>query len=231
MPPHTRSQDADCPESVKGQLLQQLRELLRTDKFVAFRQPVDTSVEVTYSSVVSSPMDLSTLADRVRRDHYGADAVDSDAFLSDLALIWNNCYKYNGREHEISHVAKEMQQWCRSHIVPIVSNGRTSAARKRRRDDSPPKSDQCTDWSQPQSRADLSVRMHETGLVQSPEGLLSVALLLRNHLKPTEYDRAVLVMKDEGVVHLRLDTLPPKTLDELSSLCTAWTQKRTPTFK
>merc|ERR1712146_228138 len=58
-------------------------------------EPVDTTVFSDYAKIVSQPIDLSTIANRVRGGMYGE---DTDSFCDDMQLVWENCRKYNGAQ-------------------------------------------------------------------------------------------------------------------------------------
>ena len=51
-------------------------------------------------------MDLGTVKKRLNYHFYE----DVRHFASDMALIWKNCYKYNGKEHEVSKIAEEIER-------------------------------------------------------------------------------------------------------------------------
>jgi Bromodomain len=66
-----------------------------------FREPVDPVQAPDYLTVITTPMDLSTVQSSLDEGLYtseeesGAEYVDIPAFLSDTRQIWSNCMKYN----------------------------------------------------------------------------------------------------------------------------------------
>ena len=60
------------------------------------------NVRASYLALVGNPMDLGTMDKRYR--HYES----VDAFLSDLKLIRDNAYTFNGNYHEVSRAAAEI---------------------------------------------------------------------------------------------------------------------------
>jgi len=90
------------PRSAQLQLLQALTD--ETDS-LAFCAPVSTKLVPGYRKFIKRPMDLRTLADRVSVSFYGA---DNKSFLEDLALIWRNCYLFNGTNAPLSCGARRL---------------------------------------------------------------------------------------------------------------------------
>ena len=84
-----------------------------------FSEPVDPVKYniVDYFDVISNPMDLSTVRKRLAHNYYGS----VDEFVGDMKLIWSNCYKYNGTDHDISKCAKELQtnfsEYCENYNI------------------------------------------------------------------------------------------------------------------
>ena len=56
-----------------------------------FRKPVDPNEVPDYLSVITDPMDLSTMSKRLENEHYKS----ISEFTADLKLIADNCRKYN----------------------------------------------------------------------------------------------------------------------------------------
>jgi hypothetical protein len=80
-----------------------------------FQEPVDPNKFgiVDYFDVISHPMDLGTLRKKLTHNCYGG----PKEFASDMALIWQNCYRYNGEEHDISKCAKEIETAFKDYYV------------------------------------------------------------------------------------------------------------------
>lgn len=71
-----------------------LDRIQKKDTYSIFLKPVDPNDAPQYDIIITSPMDLTTVRDRVHAGHYPT----VDAFHSDLKLIWSNCLTYNGEE-------------------------------------------------------------------------------------------------------------------------------------
>lgn len=67
-------------------------------------------------------MDLGTVRKKVMHNSYAS----VEDFISDIKLIWENCYKYNGEIHDISRCAKELetnfQEYCKSYGLEKYMN-------------------------------------------------------------------------------------------------------------
>ncbi|RUS27746.1 Bromodomain-containing protein, partial [Jimgerdemannia flammicorona] len=58
-----------------------------------------------YKTIIKTPMDLGTVEQKLNNCEY--DSVD--AFVSDVRLIFSNCYLYNGRESAVSNLAHNLE--------------------------------------------------------------------------------------------------------------------------
>lgn len=69
-----------------------------------FQEPVDPVKFgiLDYSDIVAHPMDLGTIKKKLAYNFYST----VQQFAADVKLVWDNCYKYNGYDHEISLCAK-----------------------------------------------------------------------------------------------------------------------------
>lgn len=68
-----------------------LNDLIHHPASWPFRKPVDPSEVPDYLSVITTPMDLSTMSKRLESDYYKSIA----EFTTDLKLVADNCRKYN----------------------------------------------------------------------------------------------------------------------------------------
>lgn len=68
-----------------------LNDLIHHPASWPFRKPVDPVEVPDYLSVITSPMDLSTMSKRLESEHYKS----ISEFTADLKLIADNCRKYN----------------------------------------------------------------------------------------------------------------------------------------
>ena len=59
-----------------------------------------------YHDIISQPMDFGTIKKRLHNNFYPSHL----AFAEDMRLVWKNCYRYNGEDHEISYAAKELEK-------------------------------------------------------------------------------------------------------------------------
>ncbi|EOB12728.1 Putative transcription initiation factor TFIID 111 kDa subunit [Nosema bombycis CQ1] len=69
---------------------------------VAFHRPVSVKKFPDYPTIVSTPMDLSTIKTKIRHNKY----TTFSEFFKDVKQIHENCVKYNGPEHSLSKVAE-----------------------------------------------------------------------------------------------------------------------------
>jgi hypothetical protein len=58
-----------------------------------------------YFDIVEKPMDLGLVKRKLGHNVYA----DMKAFIDDVNLVWSNCFKYNGDQHEISICAKSLE--------------------------------------------------------------------------------------------------------------------------
>jgi len=72
-----------------------------------FLEPVDTEVYTDYLEVVDSPMDLSTVREKLKsvKNYMGP-----EVFARDVRKVWNNCKIYNQHGSQIWHVADYMSK-------------------------------------------------------------------------------------------------------------------------
>lgn len=73
----------------------------------AFLQPVDV-VQLNvpdYFKIIKYPMDLGTIDEKL--SHYRYENVRD--FISDVRLVFNNCYKFNGPEAMISMLCQNVE--------------------------------------------------------------------------------------------------------------------------
>ncbi|KAK7504212.1 hypothetical protein BaRGS_00004516 [Batillaria attramentaria] len=70
-----------------------LQELIRHQDAWPFLKPVDKKLVPDYYDVIESPMDLSTIRNKVHKFEYDAPI----QLLDDVRLIFNNCIEYNAR--------------------------------------------------------------------------------------------------------------------------------------
>ena len=59
-----------------------------------------------YPNVVTQPMDLGTVNQRIENNQYKTE----NEFVSDVRLIWVACYRYNGPAHDFSRKAQSLSK-------------------------------------------------------------------------------------------------------------------------
>lgn len=72
-----------------------------------FRKPVTKSEAPNYSEIIKFPMDLMTLEKNVYEGKY----LTFEKFVSDLRLIFSNCYQYNKADSIYSKSAKQLEAY------------------------------------------------------------------------------------------------------------------------
>ena len=84
-----------------------LKALLKSPALRDFKQKVDPEKDgvPNYSNIVKHPMDLKTLQDRL----YCGLVTTVEEFKKELDLIWDNCELFNGPDHQLTKLAKQVQ--------------------------------------------------------------------------------------------------------------------------
>lgn len=84
-----------------------IRNLKRHRDAAPFLKPVDyVKLNVPdYPSIIQHPMDLSIVHEKLNAKEYG----HVDEFISDVRLIFNNCYKFNGPEALVSVLCQNVE--------------------------------------------------------------------------------------------------------------------------
>jgi len=70
----------------------------------AFHRPVSAKKFPTYYQVVTEPIDLTTMKNRVKLGHYKS----FSSFIGDLRLMRSNCILFNGQGHSLTEIADEI---------------------------------------------------------------------------------------------------------------------------
>lgn len=72
-----------------------------------FKEPVDEKIFGIndYYKIIKKPMDFGSILTKLTYNGYQ----DKQEFVSDVQLIFENCFYYNGREHYVSLCAKEIK--------------------------------------------------------------------------------------------------------------------------
>ncbi|KAH9377173.1 hypothetical protein HPB48_017913 [Haemaphysalis longicornis] len=97
----------------KGKLSEQmkycssiLRELISNEYAWPFHRPVDAELLGLhdYHDIIKHPMDLGTVKQKMDSREYGS----TEAFASDVRLIFTNCFRYNPPDHEVVAMARQL---------------------------------------------------------------------------------------------------------------------------
>ncbi|KAF2017630.1 Bromodomain-containing protein [Aaosphaeria arxii CBS 175.79] len=102
-------------------LLHLLTHLQNNSNAWPFQQPVNKDEVLDYYEVITSPMDLATMEEKLNNDKYPT----VEEFIHDAQLVFTNCKKYNGEgsvyvkaagrlEREMWRRIKEVPEW--SHL-------------------------------------------------------------------------------------------------------------------
>lgn len=101
----------------KGKLSEQMKHCetiikeLLSKKHESYAWPFHAPVDVEklnlhdYHEIIKQPMDLGTVKQKLDSRQYRK----PDDFAADVRLIFTNCYKYNGPEHEVVSMARKLQ--------------------------------------------------------------------------------------------------------------------------
>ncbi|CAD6189752.1 unnamed protein product [Caenorhabditis auriculariae] len=79
-----------------------------------FLKPVDT-VQLNipdYFKVILRPMDLKTIEMRLKNQYY----CNAQECIEDIETVFNNCYKYNGPEDDITIMAQNVEKSIKEHL-------------------------------------------------------------------------------------------------------------------
>ncbi|RKO96139.1 hypothetical protein CXG81DRAFT_13543, partial [Caulochytrium protostelioides] len=121
--------------------VQLVRNMKRSNKdALPFLRPVDPILQGVphYPTMIPYPMDISTLDAKLAHHLY----TSPDEFAKDVELMFENCYRFNGRDAAISQCAMGLERIFRKGIdkmprVPRQTNGHSYPSRMRREASSP----------------------------------------------------------------------------------------------
>ncbi|XP_060570139.1 E3 ubiquitin-protein ligase TRIM33-like isoform X2 [Ruditapes philippinarum] len=96
-----------------------LLELFCLEISTVFHEPVPKSVP-NYHKIIKDPMDFGAIKCKLRRGHF-AHYNSVEEFLSDIKLVFRNCFKYNSEKSDVYAVGKSVQNYFESlvkHFLP-----------------------------------------------------------------------------------------------------------------
>jgi bromodomain-containing factor 1 len=96
----TKAQSQWCSNTLKA-----LKKNKSSGPFLEPVDPVKFNIP-TYPDIVKKPMDLSTVQAKLGTHQYNT----VDEFVSDVRLIFSNCYLFNGQDAPVSLMAAELEK-------------------------------------------------------------------------------------------------------------------------
>jgi len=84
--------------------------LLKVDGSYPFHQPVNRKLQKNYYDMIEHPMDLATMAKKVKAHEYQCRA----DFEADVALMASNCERYNGPGSILTQIAQRIVEVCQT---------------------------------------------------------------------------------------------------------------------
>lgn len=94
VPRDGRERPPALAERFKSRCDEILDRLIKKDHYNIFLEPVNTDDVVGYLDIIKSPMDFTTMRNKLARQQYRS----LGEFRKDLDLIWSNCLLFNGKE-------------------------------------------------------------------------------------------------------------------------------------
>ena len=102
--------------TLKSQIASVIEKSIKNNSSWPFREPVNINIVKNYPNIVQSPIDLRTMLEKNNSDLYTSKA----DFEADVNLMFDNCLKFNGPNHEISKRAEELNEFIKPRLRAIV---------------------------------------------------------------------------------------------------------------
>ncbi|KAG8897981.1 hypothetical protein FRB99_007738 [Tulasnella sp. 403] len=114
--PQSSSPSVFSPAQIKF-AISTIRTIKRSKDSLPFHYPVDPiSLNIPhYPNIIKNPMDFSTVEKKLFATKKGSPSDvgiynNVDEFITDVRLIWENSYAFNGRQHAVSLMAERMSE-------------------------------------------------------------------------------------------------------------------------
>lgn len=78
---------------------------IKFDKYKFFTTAVKRKDAPNYYDVIKNPIDLTQIKNKAKRIEF----FTQEQFLADFQLLVNNCITFNGPNHEISNIARDIE--------------------------------------------------------------------------------------------------------------------------
>jgi len=100
----------DCPECVSRRetncMIRIVERLCREDQYRVFLHPVSDAVAPNYSRIIKTPMDFTTILNRLQGLFYN----DAENLRQHINLVWRNALDYNPPDNMVSRLALRLQR-------------------------------------------------------------------------------------------------------------------------
>merc|ERR1719322_2323805 len=107
-PQHSSKPRGQLSESLKAcnEILKELLSKKHSAYAWPFYKPVDDTMGLPdYRKIIKHPMDLGTIKNKMDAREYNT----HQEFAADVRSVFTNCYKYNGPDHEVTAMARKLQ--------------------------------------------------------------------------------------------------------------------------
>ncbi|KXT04006.1 hypothetical protein AC578_9263 [Pseudocercospora eumusae] len=132
---HQYSKEPMTPGQLRF-LIEKMKNLKKTKNSAFFLKPVDpVALGIpTYPEVIKSPMDLSTMEQKLKASKYQT----VQEFADDFALIINNTMTFNGPHHAVTQAGMSMEAYFRKMMETVPSSDQQAKAQAKKGSPKPP---------------------------------------------------------------------------------------------